>query len=156
MHFGIVTLQAWLHLLFSLLSTSMLMCAHSTAHLIIYARNLAHASLETTVQRATRAETKPNLTHHPTSLLPPSAPDRKHTASDSLPGHKSRSFTPSWYQSQLNVLSALSSGFKQHFRHLYFIKVRSSSNTNWGSAHLYSLSLPLSLWIRIDTRMVSL
>ena len=52
MHFGIVTVQAWLHLLFSLLSTSMLMCAHSTAHLIIYARNLAHASLKTAVGNA--------------------------------------------------------------------------------------------------------
>ena len=49
MHFGIVTVQAWLHLLFSLLSTSMLMCAHSTAHLIIYARNLADAPLKTAV-----------------------------------------------------------------------------------------------------------
>ena len=49
MYFGIVTVQAWLHLLFSLLSTSMLMCAHSMAHLIIYTRNLAHASLETAV-----------------------------------------------------------------------------------------------------------
>ena len=36
--------------LFSLLSTSMLICAHSTAHLIIYTRNLAHASLETAVR----------------------------------------------------------------------------------------------------------
>ena len=49
MHFGIATVQAWLYLLFSLLSTSMLMCAHSTAHLVIYARMLAHASLETAV-----------------------------------------------------------------------------------------------------------
>ena len=49
LHFGILIVQPWLHLLFSLLSTSMLMFAHSTAHLIIYARNLAHASLKTAV-----------------------------------------------------------------------------------------------------------